>query len=115
MRKPSGNLMNLNNTISLYCEGAGQSDSSSLIGRKYTLVDTKYGHEVGEYDTPEEAEKAMLARPYTKIRSTPEVWQTQLARNVARKKFKTQNPDNIAPMKEDELPENLHKREVQDV
>lgn len=101
---------NLNTTLALHCEGSGQTDSSSFIGRKYTTVDTKYGHEVGEYNTPDEAERAQLARPYTKIKSTPEVWQTQQARDVARKTkiFPQQNPDN--PLTSEEQ----HKKEVQD-
>jgi len=104
---------NLKTSIDLYCTAAGgQTDNSSLIGRKYRIVDTKYGHVVGEYDTPSAAERAMLSRPYTKIMSEPEVWQTQEARDMARKMFPHQNPDEEGGMSPEESPEVLHKKEV---
>ena len=52
----------------------GQTDSSSFIGRRYKTQDIKYGHYIGEYDTPEEAEKAARARPYTRVVSWPEAY-----------------------------------------
>lgn len=71
----------------------GQTDSSSLIGRKYRVVDTKYGHDIGEYDTPSEAEKAMLARPYSKIMSHPDLSTTPEVRDLARKRLVKTSPD----------------------
>lgn len=71
----------------------GQTDSSSFIGRKYRVVDTNYGHYVGEYDDPEEAERAALARPYSKVVSNPDPAQTQEVRDMARKRLVKTNPD----------------------
>jgi len=74
-------------------EGAGQTDSSSLIGRKYRVVDTKYGFTMSEYDNPEEAEHAAQARPYSKVMSEPNPAQTPEVRDIARRRLVQTNPD----------------------
>ncbi len=85
---------NMETTLALQATAAGsQTDSSSMVGRKYKVVDTKYGHVIGEYDDPEEANTAMLARPYSKIVSTPDIAQTPAVRDIARKRLVQTNPD----------------------
>jgi hypothetical protein len=71
----------------------GQTDSSSFIGRKYVVQDIRYGHLIGEYDTPEEAEHASLARPYSKVMSQPNPAQTPEVRDIARRRAVKTNPD----------------------
>lgn len=71
----------------------GQTDSSSLIGRKYRVVDTRYGHVISEHNTPDEAEYAARARPYSKVLSEPEPSQTQEVRDMARRRLVKTNPD----------------------
>lgn len=71
----------------------GQTDSSSFIGRRYRTVDIKYGHEIGEYDNPEEAEHAAQARPWTKVLSEPNPAQTPEVRDIARRRLVKVNPD----------------------
>lgn len=82
-------------TIALYGTAAGsQTDSSSLVGRKYKVVDTKYGHIIGEYDFPEDAERAAQARPYSRvITSEPSIVQTPAVRDIARQRLVKTNPD----------------------
>ncbi len=72
---------------------AGQTDSSSFVGRKYRVVDTKYGHYISEHDNPEEAEKAAQARPWSKVLSEPDPAQTQEVRDIARQRLVKTNPD----------------------
>jgi hypothetical protein len=72
---------------------AGQSDSSSFIGRKYRVTDTKYGHSIGEYDDPETAEHAARTRPYSKVTSWPQPENSQKLRDIARKRQVKTNPD----------------------
>jgi len=85
---------NLATTLALHGTAAGgQTDTSSFIGRKYVVRDTKYGHGIGEYDTPDQAEKASLARPYSKVTSQPDIAQTPKVRDIARKRLVRMNPD----------------------
>lgn len=72
---------------------AGQTDSSSFIGRKYRVVDTKYGHYISEHDNPEDAERAAQARPWSKVLSEPDPAQTQEVRDIARQRLVKTNPD----------------------
>jgi len=74
-------------------DSAGQSDSSSFIGRKYTVVDTKYGHYISEHDNPDEAENAARARPYSKVVSQPRPENTPAVRDMARQRLVKTNPD----------------------
>jgi|SRR5579864_2355760 len=83
---------NLATTLQLHGTGS-QSDGSSLIGRKYLVRDAKYGHPIGEYDNPDEAKNAMLARPYSKVTSQPDIAQTPAVRDLARKRLVKTNPD----------------------
>jgi hypothetical protein len=84
--------MNLQDSITLYCEGS-QGGGSSKIGRKYKVVDTKYQDVISEHDTPSEAETAMLARPYSKIISRPDPSTTPAVRQKARQRLVEHNPD----------------------
>ena len=74
-------------------EGAGQTDSSSFIGRRYRVIDTKYGHSIGEYDNPDEAEHAARTRPYSKVTSWPQPENSQKLRDIARQRQVRTNPD----------------------
>lgn len=86
--------MKIKATTELYGQAAGgQSDSSSLIGRKYRVVDTRYGQDVSEHDTPEEAEHAARARPYSKVQSQPDLSRTPAVRDMARARAVQTNPD----------------------
>lgn len=71
----------------------GQTDSSSFIGRKYTVVDTKYGHYISEHDNPEDAERSARARPYSKVVSQPRPENTPQVRDMARRRLVKTNPD----------------------
>lgn len=85
---------NMAATLALQATAAGsQSDGSSLVGRKYLVRDTKYGHPIGEYDNPDEAKTAMLSRPYSAITSQPNIAQTPQVRDLARKRLVKTNPD----------------------
>ena len=86
--------MNLRSQIALLADAAGgQTDTSSLIGRKYRVIDTRYGHVISEHDDPTEAEHAARARPYAKVISQPDPRQTQQLRDIARKRAVKTNPD----------------------
>ena len=84
--------MNLATSITLYAESFPLEDSSK-IGRKYKVVDTKYGDVISEHDTPSEAETAMLARPYSKIISHPNPETTPAVRQMVRHRLIEHNPD----------------------
>lgn len=71
---------------------SGQSDSSSLVGRKYWVVD-RYGHTIGEYDDPAEAEKAATMSPWHKVVSKARATQSQQVRDIARQRLVKTNPD----------------------
>ena len=71
----------------------GQTDSSSFIGRKYRVVDTKYGHEISEHDNPEDAEHTAQARPWSKVLSEPNPAQTPEVRDIARQRLVKTNPN----------------------
>ena len=71
----------------------GQTDSSSFVGRKFRVVDTKYGHAISEHDDPAEAEKAARARPYSKVISWPQIEKTQQLRDIVRQRQVKTNPD----------------------
>jgi hypothetical protein len=73
--------------------GAGQTDSSSLIGRKYQVVDTHYGHVISEHDNPEDADHAASARPFSKVLSQPNPAMTPEVRDIARRRLVKTNPD----------------------
>lgn len=98
--------MNLRSTFGLHAaagkkkkkkvKGAagGQTDSSSFIGRKYIVQDHPgYGHYIGEYDTPEEAEHASRTRPYSRVISRPRPENTPEVRDMARQRLVKTNPD----------------------
>lgn len=82
--------MNLKSQIALQ---GGQTDGSSLMGRKYQVVDTKYGHVISEHDNWMEAEQAARARPYSKIKSFPNPENGQNLKDIARKRLVKTNPD----------------------
>ena len=71
-----------------------QKDNAAFIGKKYRTQDLKYGHLVGEFDSSGEAQKASLARPYTRVLRHEEPNQSQKTRNKTRKKAIQTNPDN---------------------
>lgn len=71
----------------------GQTDSSSFIGRKYQVVDTKYGHVISEHDNPQDADHAAQARPYSKVLSQPNPAMTPEVRDIARQRLVKTNPD----------------------
>jgi hypothetical protein len=71
----------------------GQTDSSSFVGRRFTVVDTKYGHVISEHDNPEDAEHAAQARPWSKVLSQPNPAQTPEVRDIARQRLVKTNPD----------------------
>ena len=71
----------------------GQTDSSSFVGRKYTVVDTHYGHPISEWDDPDSAEKAATGRPYSKVLSRPLPQFTPKVRDMARQRLVKTNPD----------------------
>lgn len=71
----------------------GQTDSSSFIGRKLRVVDTRYGHAISEHDNPEDAERAARARPYSKVVSWPRPENSQKLRDMARARAVKTNPD----------------------
>jgi hypothetical protein len=83
--------MNLHAQVELL--KAGQTDSSSMVGRRYRVVDTKYGHVISEHDNPEDAEHAARARPYSKVLSEPVPSQTPAVRDMARARAVQTNPD----------------------
>ena len=74
----------------------GQTDSSSFVGRKYYVQDNPavgYGHVISEHDNPEDAERAMLARPNSKVTSRPLPQFTPEVRDRARQRLVKTNPD----------------------
>jgi hypothetical protein len=81
---------NLNTAIAL---GSPQTDSASFVGKKFRVQDIHYGHLVSEHDSTASAQTAALARPYSRILKNKIPNQTQKARNAARKKAATENPD----------------------
>lgn len=70
----------------------GQTDSSSLVGRNYWVVD-RYGHAIGEYDNPDEAERAAQMSPWHKVVSKAKATQSQQVRDIARQRLVKTNPD----------------------
>lgn len=108
--------MKLHSAIELYAQRrkkkkrvkatTGGQGSSSLIGRKYYVTLKQDGsspaarypqiHDprvVSEHDTPEEAEKASLAMPYTKVTSEPRREETPEIRDIVRRRAVRTNPD----------------------
>jgi hypothetical protein len=86
--------MKLRSQMELLGQAAGgQTDTSSLVGRKYRVQDTRYGHIISEHDTPEDAERAARARPYSKVISHPTPSQTQEVRDIVRRRAVKVNPD----------------------
>ena len=85
--------MKTKTTIALYGTAAGGQGGSSKMGRNYQTVDKQYGFVVHEDQTPSEAEKAALARPYTRVQSQPDVSTTPEVRDLARKRLVKTNPD----------------------
>ena len=86
--------MNLLQTLALY--GSGQTDMAALEGKPFRLVDQQswgYGHVISEHDTYEEAQKAMFARPGSKILSHPDPAQQQKTRDKQRIASQKLNPD----------------------
>ena len=85
--------MKLNAQIELTADAAGgQTDTSSFVGRKYYVVD-RYGHAAGEYDDPDEAERAAQMNPWHKVVSKAKATQTQELRDIARQRLVKTNPD----------------------
>lgn len=68
-----------------YYKEESQKDNAAFIGKPFRTVDTKYGHYLGEYDTEEEANKAAMVRPYTKVLKHPEPGQLEKVRDIKRK------------------------------
>jgi len=84
----------------------GGQGQGSEIGRKYYVVlkhdgsspashyPQKYdGKVVSEHNTPEEAETASLAMPYTRVQSEPRREETPEIRDIVRKRMVRTNPD----------------------
>lgn len=88
-----GIVPGVNDPGKMKAAAGGQTDSSSLIGRKYQVVDTKYGHVISEHDDPDEAEHAAQARPYSKVLSHPNPAMTPEVRDIARQRLVKTNPD----------------------
>lgn len=85
--------MKLNDQLGMMAAAAGgQTDTSSLIGRKYYVLD-RYGHVSGEYDDPAEAEKAAQMSPWHRVVSRARATQTQEVRDIARQRLVKTNPD----------------------
>lgn len=61
-----------------------QKDNAAFTGKPFRVQDTKYGHYISEHDTEEEANKASLARPYSRVLKYPEPSQTQEVRDYNR-------------------------------
>ena len=75
-------------------EAAGaQTGGSSMIGRKYRVVDTRYGYVISEHDDPDSARHAMRARPYSKIISEQTPSETPEVKDLARRRMVWTNPD----------------------
>lgn len=70
-----------------------QTDENAFTGKPYRTQDTKYGHLLNEYDSSDEAFKASLARPYTRVLKHVEPNQSAKNRNKTRKKVVETNPD----------------------
>lgn len=84
----------------------GGQGSSSLIGRKYYVVNRNDGTSpaarypqkydsrvVSEHNNPEDAEKASLAMPYTRVMSEPRREETPEIRDIVRRRAVRTNPD----------------------
>lgn len=85
--------MKLNAQIELTADAAGgQTDTSSLVGRKYYVVD-RYGHVSSEHDDPDEAEHAAQMNPWHKVVSQARATQSQQVRDIARQRLVQTNPD----------------------
>lgn len=76
--------MNLAQSISLYGQlestETPQKDNSAMVGKPFRVVDTQswgYGNIISEWDTEEEAKKASMARPGSKVITDPQIEQTQ--------------------------------------
>jgi len=72
---------------------ASQSGGSSQLGRRWKVVDTKYGHTVSDHSTYDEAENASLARPYSKVVSYQTPSETPEVMEIARQRMVQTNPD----------------------
>lgn len=71
----------------------GQTDSAAFTGKKYRVQDKLYGHYIGEYDTKAEAEKASIARPYSRILEAPDWHNIQKVRDKSIKEASRLNDD----------------------
>lgn len=102
--------MDLKTAIDINADAAAGTTSygSDLVGRKYWVVsNNRYGNSPaakyptvqdgavfsGPYDTPEEAERASAAAPYTKVVSRPQLEHTPAVRDIVRQRMVKTNPD----------------------
>lgn len=83
--------MKLNEAVELQADI--EHESGGFTGRKYRVVDTRYGHDVSEHDFPGDAEKAARARPFSKVVSTPNRATTPALRDMARSRMVKTSPD----------------------
>lgn len=86
--------MKIRSQIELLADAAGaQTGGSSMVGRKYRVIDSRYGDVISEHDDPDSARIASRARPYSKIISwqTPAV--TPVVKDLARRRMVKTNPD----------------------
>lgn len=70
-----------------------QKDNSAMEGKPFRVLDQGYGHVISEHDTYEDAYKAMMARPGSKILTQPELPQTQQNRDKVTQHSQEHNPD----------------------
>lgn len=83
--------MKMKETIALNADM--EHESGGFTGRKYRVVDTRYGHDVSEHDFPGDAERAARARPFSKVVSQPNRDTTPALRDIARRRMVKTNPD----------------------
>ena len=92
--------MNLAQSISLYGQlestETPQKDNAAMVGKPFRVVDIpSWGYEnvISEWDTEEEAKKASLARPGSRVIHNPQLNQTQENRDKVTAFTQGSNPD----------------------
>lgn len=84
--------MNLKQTLFLYAE-TPQKDNAAMVGKPWRVVDQGYGHVISEWDTEEQANNAMMARPDSKVIRNVQLDQTQSNRDAVLEHSQNNNPD----------------------
>lgn len=80
---------NKNNVDAAKYQEDSQKDNAGFIGKPFRVQDTKYGHYISEHDNEDDANKASLARPYSRVLKHVEPQQTEKSRQLSRKKVST--------------------------